>query len=514
MGCGIDAREAARLASARLKPKPGAVLLSRAAEPRACSAGSGSLQPASLSWDCPGAAEICARPLCSQVCSPPAPPRSATSTCPRTRRRRSARLVVCALGVHRPRAGARDAGVDARRGGGRRCSPPGWSGGSTSGRARSSTSTTTRARRSGSTRARVGAAPRSRSRVGSLSRADSEASADDGEDGEDEEAAAGAASDLVALSTGVRLPEAEQQFALWGRAVERCAYEGVARATRRGARTDSTQHLRYMLIQSLHRTVVRSLLQRPAEAHSHGALWKMRATAMAGAPMPPLPKATLELLAKHSTGGLTNSYQKHVFGDKKSNLAKVAQDARRRGAAARAAAAADDGGAARAAPPAADGAAAPPARRRGGRGERRRRRAVGRRRRLGASLALISGSLLTLLQLPRAVHCRGAKLGAVPLAQRLYALQRRVEGVASPRGRVPVLDARGGLNLYQAPPGEADALPAADAALAVLAAGATLASNVWDGLRVRDARWRSPAARRRGRWSSSTCGPCRRWWGR
>ena len=47
-----------------------------------------------------------------------------------------------------------------------------------------------------------------------------------------------------------------------------------------------------MLIQSLHRTVVRSLLQRPAEAHSHGALWKMRATAMAGAPMPPLPKAT------------------------------------------------------------------------------------------------------------------------------------------------------------------------------------------------------------------------------
>ena len=62
---------------------------------------------------------------------------------------------------------------------------------------------------------------RSRSRVGSLSRADSEASADDGEDGEDEEAAAGAASDLVALSTGVRLPEAEQhQLTEWFNALD------------------------------------------------------------------------------------------------------------------------------------------------------------------------------------------------------------------------------------------------------------------------------------------------------
>ena len=357
---------------------------------------------------------------------------------------------------------------------------------------------------------------RSRSRVGSLSRADSEASADDGEDGEDEEAAAGAASDLVALSTGVRLPEAEQQFALWGRAVERCAYEGVARATKtRRSHSDSTQHLRYMLIQSLHRTVVRSLLQRPAEAHSHGALWKMRATAMAGAPMPPLPKATLELLAKHSTGGLTNSYQKHVFGDKKSNLAKVRKTL------------------AAAVPPPEqplppttvalpeqlhpqlmalllhppDGAAAAA---NGADAEQ-----WGAAADSALSLALISGSLLTLLQLPRAVHCRGAKLGAVPLAQRLYALQRRVEGVASPSWQgYRYWTREGGLNLYQAPPGEADALPAADAALAVLAAGATLASNVWDGLRVRDAKMAKPGGAAAAGGSSSTCGPCRRWWGR
>ena len=133
-----------------------------------------------------------------------------------------------------------------------------------------------------------------------------------------------AASDLVALSTGVRLPEAEQQFALWGRAVERCAYEGVARATKtRRSHSDSTQHLRYMLIQSLHRTVVRSLLQQPAPPHSHHHLWRLRGTAMASAPMPLLPKATLELLHKHSSGGLTGTYKKHAFGEKKSNLKKI-----------------------------------------------------------------------------------------------------------------------------------------------------------------------------------------------
>ena len=74
----------------------------------------------------------------------------------------------------------------------------------------------------------------------------------------------------------------------------------------------------------------------------------------------------------------------------------------------------------------------------------------------------------------------------MPLAQRLYALQRRVEGVASPSWQgYRYWTREGGLNLYQAPPAEADALPAADAALAVLAAGATLASNVGTAPRPR-----------------------------
>ena len=42
-------------------------------------------------------------------------------------------------------------------------------------------------------------------------------------------------------------------------------------------------------------------------------------------------------------------------------------------------------------------------------------------------LSMSTGSLLTLMQLPRAIYCRGAKLPNVPLAQRLHLLQRRCD---------------------------------------------------------------------------------------
>jgi hypothetical protein len=41
------------------------------------------------------------------------------------------------------------------------------------------------------------------------------------------------------------------------------------------------------------------------------------------------------------------------------------------------------------------------------------------------ALSCVTGSLLQLLQLPRAIYCRGVQLPAVPLASRLYELQRR-----------------------------------------------------------------------------------------
>ena len=321
----------------------------------------------------------------------------------------------------------------------------------------------------------------------------------------------GAATDLSALSLGVILPKPDEQLAHWTRAVERTAYSALKRATdpHRTA-ADVYQVPRYMVVQMLHRAVVgRLLTQRSADGgqlRDIDELVRARRSVLA-AKQPQagaaLSKESMGMLSKHTASGLMNTYKNKVFGPAKLHLRKVRKVL---------------------------AAVVPPAEARlppispslpdtlhsqlisillypPGSPE-----AAQLTNRSGAdptevwvaaadavlSLSLVGGSLLTLLQVPRAVYCRGASLPPVALAQRLYALQLRCNSTVSGawQGFAHWLREAGTAAPWRSAPVETVTLAVEDAAVISLVGAATLASAVWDALGKREGAPPFPALQR------------------
>lgn len=344
-------------------------------------------------------------------------------------------------------------------------------------------------------------------------------------DEEDEEEAEGAAADLATFSLGVVLPEREEQLRQWCRAVERTAYEGLSKATRvQRFGADLAQLPRYLVLQRLHQMTVRHLLAPPSQPREEGRLWGARRSAFARSTPAHLPgvqprdsisRETFVLLNKHTSGGLANSYQRSFFSATKLNLRKVRKllvasvpspelrlpmepTTLPEGLHAQLL----------------DLVLQPPTSAEGARGEaleifRGATDAI-------LALALTTGSLLSLLQLPRAVYCRAAavrthlpatpspphwylftvftsalsrppQVPVLPVALRVYHLQRRCVNQQSGAwlGYTRWLQ-QAGIAQFQAPPGDADTMATPDAATAVLVGAATGASVVWDTLAARE----------------------------
>ena len=240
-------------------------------------------------------------------------------------------------------------------------------------------------------------------------------SEDEEEHGDDDEAE-GAAADLAALSTGVVLPQGgARQLEQWCRALERSTSDAFAKLTRGQRNTvDLAQQPRYMLLQQVHYATVRELLTAPPRLRDEGRMWELRTQALAGMPgaSPQLPKDVMSLLEKHSAPGLTKTYKRHVFGQKKENLRKIKKTL--------AAAVPPHNERLPATPPQLPRGLAqdlneillkPP----GWRGADPADEAASLESWVWAadatlSLSCITGSLLTMLQLPRAVYCRGVNV--------------------------------------------------------------------------------------------------------
>jgi hypothetical protein len=141
----------------------------------------------------------------------------------------------------------------------------------------------------------------------------------------DDEAAEGAATDLAALSVGVTLPDAEEQLKHWIHAVERnahCALKRVSEHHRSAA--DISQCPRFMLVQTLHRAVVRQLLSTTPSRRAADSIDERRRRMIisSGAQMT-VPKEAFATLTKHSSAGLTKTYKNRAFAPSKLNLRKV-----------------------------------------------------------------------------------------------------------------------------------------------------------------------------------------------
>ena len=292
-------------------------------------------------------------------------------------------------------------------------------------------------------------------------RARSKTQLDDEDDHGDEEDAEGAAADLAALSTGVVLPQGGQQLEQWCggpprprspprreaaahtdcdsltrvpvgpgrrcRALERSTLDAFTKLTRAHRNTaDLAQHPRYLLLQQVHYATVRRLLTAPPRPREEARLWEARGAVLASTGgVPQLPKDALALLEKHTAPGLRATYQKRLFGPKKENLRKIKKELIKLVPQAEARMPATP-------PPMPEQLPQelirlllqPPGS--GAEGESLEAWSMAAEATL--ALCCITGSLLQLLQLPRAVYCRGVQIPAVPLASRLYELQRRAQG--------------------------------------------------------------------------------------
>ena len=161
------------------------------------------------------------------------------------------------------------------------------------------------------------------------------------EEEEAEEEAEGADADLATFSLGVVMPKRGEQLRQWLRAVERTTFEALSKLVR-GQRMEieSLQLPRYLLLQTLHRAIVRRHLGGRTLLAPEMEMWAMRKDAMVAAasvhadprntPAHPPPilqtaltKEALAALHKHTSAGLTKSYQRHVFGESKLHLRKV-----------------------------------------------------------------------------------------------------------------------------------------------------------------------------------------------
>lgn len=150
-------------------------------------------------------------------------------------------------------------------------------------------------------------------------------SADEDADLENTEDPEGAPAELAALSLGLTMPQRDEQLAHWTRALERNAHAGLLKETAHvRSAADVTQYPRFRLLQELHRAVVHRLLVETALPLSGEMLWRRRAAALSHAGMvPSIPREVFQTLAKHTAAGLTNTYTKRMFGPSKLNLRKV-----------------------------------------------------------------------------------------------------------------------------------------------------------------------------------------------
>lgn len=153
----------------------------------------------------------------------------------------------------------------------------------------------------------------------------SSGAADDDADLENTEDPEGAPAELAALSLGLNLPQRDEQLAHWTRALERNAHAGLLKETTNvRSAADVTQHPRFRLLQELHRAVVHRLLVDTALPFSEEMLWRNRVAALSQAGMvPSIPREAFQTLAKHAAAGLTNTYTKRIFGPSKLHLRKV-----------------------------------------------------------------------------------------------------------------------------------------------------------------------------------------------
>lgn len=149
--------------------------------------------------------------------------------------------------------------------------------------------------------------------------------ADEDADLENTEDPEGAPAELAALSLGLALPKREEQLAHWTRALERNAHAGLLKETTQvRSAADATQHPRFRLVQELHRAVVHRLLVDAALPLSDEVLWRSRALALSNAGLQTsLPREASQTLLKHTSAGLTKTYTKRMFGPSKLNLRKV-----------------------------------------------------------------------------------------------------------------------------------------------------------------------------------------------
>lgn len=309
----------------------------------------------------------------------------------------------------------------------------------------------------------------------------------------------GAAADLAALSLGLQLPSRDEQLGQWSRAVERNAHAALLKETAfvRSA-ADVTQCPRFMLVQRLHGAVVHRVLAEASPMLSPDELWRHRHAVLAptgAAAQAALPREALSTLAKHAADGLTNTYRNHTFGARKLHLRKVKKvlasltpsSEQRLPVLPPAlpdtlesqlyAILLNPPGAA----PQPSGTAAPP-------GHSDDLDVWSLAADAVLSLALVTGSLLTLLQLPRAIYCRGAKIPPIALAHRLYHFQRRAErgSCAAWPGASYWISEAGAPRWESAPAENSPPIAAAECAVVALVSMATAASSVWCRLAERE----------------------------
>ena len=301
--------------------------------------------------------------------------------------------------------------------------------------------------------------------------------------GPDEEAGA-ADADLAALCVGL---SAKGGIGDWARTLERSARDALDKAVGNPcARSDAEQFPRYILLQRLHHAVVRRHLTDPPEMAPEDRMWERRPRALVASGADhrlPIGREAVATLAKHAAGGLTATYKAGVFGPPKLSLRKVRKTLA-------------------AAMPAAESRLTPLPPSLPDKLMPQLMSLVLQPEIAGDAptdaevdmwsmaadsalrLGIVSGSLLTLLQLPRAVWCRGIPFVAtrVGVCDPIYHLQQRCSERAGLmwRGYEYWVGVTGALAVWDSPgPGEAETLAAEDGAVCVIVGAATLASAVW-----------------------------------
>ena len=232
------------------------------------------------------------------------------------------------------------------------------------------------------------------------------------------------------------------------------------------------------------------LLAEPSRLHTVEHLWRHRQEVLhAAGQVEALPREAHNTLLQHTSKGLTNTYTNHAFGQKKLHLRKVrkvlltlARPPEHRLPIA--------------APALPEGLEAqlyrlllnPPGAEQSDNGGGTDIDVWAQAADAVTCLSMSTGSLLTLMQLPRAIYCRGAKLPNVPLAQRLHLLQRRCDSKrpCACWAGFGYWVSQAGIARWSGPPSEGTMMAAEDAAVVALVGIATFASNVWNTLAERE----------------------------